>query len=229
MFDPPWPPPGPGPRQPRDAHGRHWSNDVRRACGGRGRPVSDLELTAWWDLPGGEPATRRRSPDEGRHGELEPRPVDGPGPGVTRRPIPARWVPEEEWIPDPSPAPEQRWTPERDWLSVFADRADRADRADAPASPTGATHGGAEHRSGRHGPGPRGLRRFDPRRFDPRRLVVGRFDPRRPGPGQRGAGRRGARRQAGGRRDAVRRWLVGAAVAVPTATVLWLVVVLARP
>ncbi|UZN03500.1 hypothetical protein [Cellulomonas sp. S1-8] len=141
MLEQPWPPPATGPQQPRDAHGSLWANDVRRARRRPVRPVrpasSDVRPdVAWTDLTGGAPATWRRTPDEGR--ELDTRTADGAERerAARPRPLPARWVPQEEWIPDPSPSPEQRWTPEQDWMSVFSE----ASAADVAAPPVGRSH-----------------------------------------------------------------------------------------
>lgn len=120
MLAQPWPPPAPGPQQPRDAHGSVWANDVRRALVRRaGPPFPTVDAVASAGRPGADPVTRRRRGPRPR-AERHPWVPAGPGPGAPARPLPARWQPQEEWIPDPTPAPEQRWTPEQDWLSLFA-------------------------------------------------------------------------------------------------------------
>ncbi|MBO3089572.1 hypothetical protein [Cellulomonas dongxiuzhuiae] len=140
MLEQPWPPPGAGPRQPRDAHGLQWANDVRRALV---RPAPSSGSDPWADVTGRQPAARRRGAEEqGRHegperagrdhGDPEDHasaPRDAGGRGA--RPLPARWVPQEAWIPDPAPAPEQRWTPEQDWLNAFAARREAASQEPA--------------------------------------------------------------------------------------------------
>ncbi|ADG73040.1 hypothetical protein Cfla_0120 [Cellulomonas flavigena DSM 20109] len=130
MLDELWPPPFPGPHQPRDAHAAHWGNDVRRRFGGTSAgAVSDDDL--WADLLRHEHAERRRATDDAWTADAaDGHPHDVPevrGTGSrpdrgARRGLPASWVPQEEWIPDPVPPPEQRWTPEQDWLTAFADR-----------------------------------------------------------------------------------------------------------
>ncbi|GIG41576.1 hypothetical protein [Cellulomonas phragmiteti] len=138
MLEQPWPPPAPGPQQPRDAHGAQWANDAARRARGPARAASsDPDAEAWGDLPGRERVARRRVTDERRerggrgHDDQD---ADGREHDHRPRPLPARWVPQEEWIPDPWPAPEQRWTPEQDWLSVFAAREEAVAAApvDAP-------------------------------------------------------------------------------------------------
>ncbi|MFS0706021.1 hypothetical protein AB6N23_16030 [Cellulomonas sp. 179-A 9B4 NHS] len=138
MLDAPWPPPHDGPQQPRDAHARAWTADVRRAAP---PPAS----ASWWpaDAPGGALPRRasdghardgqardRRAPD-GHARDAHARDVhraDGwPAPGAARPRPHATWLPEPAWIPQPSPAPEQRWTPEQDWVATFARRAPAAD------------------------------------------------------------------------------------------------------
>lgn len=116
MLEQPWPPPAPGPQQPRDAHGEQWANDVRRLTR---RPVraAGRATDFWSDLPGREPVARRRAGDDVRGHE----PAAPPAGERHGRPLVARWQPQEEWIPDPTPSPEQRWSPEQDWLSAFAD------------------------------------------------------------------------------------------------------------
>lgn len=128
MLDQPWPPPGPGPRQPRDAHARAWSDDLRRAT-----PPRRPDAPGAPGIPGGAPAARRRVADERHHGGHDawtpdartPEPdaaAPAPAPATDRTAFPgARWLPQEEWIPDPTPAPEQRWTPEQDWVAAFAE------------------------------------------------------------------------------------------------------------
>lgn len=127
MLDQPWPPPGPGPQQPRDAHRQHWANDVRPAVSPPGDP---------WVGSGREPAARRRADDALRHDDtdtaprglppFDPRDLDArdlePRERPASRRLPARWVPEEEWIPQPTVSPEQLWTQEQDWLAAFAAR-----------------------------------------------------------------------------------------------------------
>ena len=145
MLAQPWPPPAPGPRQPRDAHGSVWANDVGRALVRRaGPPLPTVDAVASAGRPA-DPEARHR-PGPRRRGERDPWVVDGPGPDgpgpdapARPRPLPARWQPQEEWIPDPTPAPEQRWTPEQDWLSLFAaqDDAPAADEQVLPGARTG--------------------------------------------------------------------------------------------
>ncbi|MBD7920267.1 hypothetical protein H9657_18495 [Cellulomonas sp. Sa3CUA2] len=80
-------------------------------------------------MSGRQPAARRRGPEDHPSAARDA----GGGPA---RPLPAHWVPQEEWIPDPMPAPEQRWTPEQDWLNAFATRHEAAaqDPAVSPGS-----------------------------------------------------------------------------------------------
>ncbi|MBO0924492.1 hypothetical protein J1G44_08345 [Cellulomonas sp. zg-ZUI199] len=137
----PWPPPAPGPRQPRDAHGSVWANDVGRALVRRaGPPFPTVDAVAPAGWPTADPATRRRR-GQGQRGERDPWVSDGPEPDAPARarPLPARWLPQEEWIPDPAPAPEQRWTPEQDWLGLFAAQAGPrpADEHALPPPPRG--------------------------------------------------------------------------------------------
>lgn len=128
MLEQPWPPPLPGPHQPRDAHAAHWANDARRALGaGPAAGVSDEDM--WADLLRHEHAERRRVADDARTAEVgdahdapDPRAPGARGERGARPGLAARWVPQEEWIPDPAPPPEQRWTPEQDWLAAFAER-----------------------------------------------------------------------------------------------------------
>lgn len=111
MLGEPWPPPGLP--QPRDAHGAQWANDVDRVRRARDLPrgsAADL----WADLTGREPAGQRRSGDSAA--DVRPGPTRDPA--ATPR-FTARWVPQEEWIPDPAPSPESLWTPERDWAAAF--------------------------------------------------------------------------------------------------------------
>lgn len=125
MLDHPWPPPLPGPQQPRDAHGAAWRNGTqpRHAAAPR-RPGA----SGWPDLAG-EPAARRRH-DDARSADRDDR-EDRGGPWRAGRPegeaprgrLPApgtSWEPAAAWIPQPTPAPEQRWTLEQDWLTAFA-------------------------------------------------------------------------------------------------------------
>lgn len=140
MLEQPWPPPLPGPRQPRDAHAAHWADDVRRAHrGASAGGVSDADL--WADLLRHEHAERRRVADDlwtadAADGHPHDAPeVRRPGARTDRgahRGLAASWVPQEEWIPDPSPPPEQRWTPEQDWLTAFAERPATALLLDPP-------------------------------------------------------------------------------------------------
>ncbi|WP_432457388.1 hypothetical protein [Cellulomonas iranensis] len=125
MLDHPWPPPSPGPQQPRDAHGAAWRNGTRpRHAAAPSRPGA----SGWPDLAG-EPAARRRH-DDARSANRDDR-EDRGGPWRAGRPegeaprgrLPApgtSWEPAAAWIPQPTPAPEQRWTPEQDWLTAFA-------------------------------------------------------------------------------------------------------------
>jgi len=136
VLEQPWPPPGPGPQQPRDAHRQHWVNDARRRPPVRGLGAPSSGSDGWGERPGREPAVRRRADHAHRHDGDERDGVERTGRDGVRRPggpardcqdpdrahpSPARWVPAEEWIPDPKPAPEQRWTPEQDWLAAFTD------------------------------------------------------------------------------------------------------------
>ncbi|MBF0687987.1 MAG: hypothetical protein IR158_09515 [Cellulomonas sp.] len=152
MLEQPWPPAGPGPQQPRDAHRQHWANDACRRPPLRGVGTPSSGPDGWGERPGREPAVRRRADHAQRHdgderdrGERTGRDgVRGPG-GPARdgqnpdraQPSPARWVPAEAWIPDPKPAPERRWSPEQDWLAAFADRREAA--VPPLARPHGAT------------------------------------------------------------------------------------------
>ncbi|MCC2313404.1 hypothetical protein [Cellulomonas xiejunii] len=142
MLEQPWPSPGPGPQQPRDAHRQHWANDARHRPPTGGAAASSGP-DAWGERPAREPAVRRRADhvhrDDGvaRDGVERSGHEDGVGrpdapardgrEPARRRPSSARWVPAEEWIPDPTPAPEQRWSPEQDWLAAFADRGETAE------------------------------------------------------------------------------------------------------
>ncbi|MFC8190179.1 hypothetical protein ACFUMH_00800 [Cellulomonas sp. NPDC057328] len=132
MLDAPWPPPHDGPQQPRDAHARAWTADVRRPTPPASAP--------WWpaDAPGGA-LPRHASDGHARDGQArDARTRDGhardgrrtgarPTPGAARPRPHATWLPEPAWIPQPSPAPEQRWTPEQDWVATFARRAPAPD------------------------------------------------------------------------------------------------------
>ncbi len=143
MLDAPWPPPHDGPQQPRDAHARAWTADVRR-------PVPPPASATWRPADGAGGALPQHAPDghardgrraEGLRGQGHRSDTHRPDthrpdwhhadgwltPGAARPRPHATWLPEPAWIPQPSPAPEQRWTPEQDWVATFARRAPAAD------------------------------------------------------------------------------------------------------
>ncbi|GAA4622935.1 hypothetical protein [Cellulomonas oligotrophica] len=98
-------PDGPPPPRP---HKDGWSQTPGDAWQRSGRTPRDAPGAA----PRRDDVVRAGAPDRTRGAETGP-----------PAPSPAAWRPEEEWLPDPRPAPERAWTPEHEWTRFTGDLA----------------------------------------------------------------------------------------------------------